>query len=315
MNDTTPTQQPTVSTQPIQGNSLLNSLLAPLIQPGLQLQQTQAEIPNIQQQTQESAAQTALAQGEMAPVAQKANVVQFQQNAKQILDAVKDKNGYVDPKLFETLQSQGQGLGLNADQFFQNFGAYSDPTQQINYNTPEGRELADAKSQIVRQVEAQVNQYNKIPDAQKGIVSSGYLADLGPVGQLLAPDAYAYQLAKGGFAGQFKNLTQVNRVTQAELNNWANLLPDATDSPETVNKKIQELDTNIQATFNSSYGLDPSFMKQYGGNNTPVSPTIPAGNASATIPMQSPSGNKYHVPQSQLFRSMQNGYSPFTQTQ
>lgn len=293
-----------ITPQQIQQSPFLSSIFAPMLEPGLGVQQTQAGIANTQ-------VQTSLAQGELAPVTQKANVVAFQNNARQILDAAKGSDGYVNPKVFETLQNQAEGYGVNADNFFQNFGNYSDPTQQVNYNTPEGRQLADAKSQIVRQVEAQVNQYNKIPDAQKGVLSTAYLEGMGPVGKLLAPDAYAYQIAKNGFAGQFKNLTQVNRVTQAELSQWQGLLPDATDSPEVVKKKMQELDTNIQATFNSSYGLSPTFMSQYGGNSTNTPSSNQSGNQ--MVPMRSPSGSTYNVPRGQLFRAQQNGYSTVNQ--
>ncbi len=289
--------------QQIQANPLLNAIVAPYLQPGAQLGQTQAS--------------TALTQADLPPAQQKSSQVAFMQNARSLLDSAKDKNGYVDPKVYNTLQQQASSLNIPLDQFGSTFEGYTDPQKQIGINTPEGRAQSQGYGLVKRNIQQQLSQFNDIPQQEKGVWGNANIASQGVLQTALnnplalgskatqmyegtknylqqnAPNALAYQQATGGLASQLKGLIGQSglRVTQAEIDNWQSLMPAPGDSPETINKKVSELDASLKSTFNSDTGLDSKYLPQQNNRqatNQNGNPTLVAG--STNTPQQTGGG-------------------------
>lgn len=193
---------------------------------------------------------------------------QFQSDTQSLFDQNKGQNGYVSPDLYNQQKQKAAGLGIQADQFDQSFEhSYTDPTS-IEYNTSTGFANRNAAGEIKRQIQSQIDQYNAIPDNQKGPVKS-FLEQIGPLGQYLAPEATAYEQSTSGLAAQLKGLIGGTglRVTQSELNNWMGLLPSPHDTQEVVNKKLSELNSSIKATFNTQQGLDDKYLPKQAQQN------------------------------------------------
>ena len=268
--------------QQIQQSPLLQTLFAPYLSGGIQNTQVQTQTGEVASQTQNIQAglsgvqaQSQISQANIASAQQKADQVTFLQTTQKHFDAIQKSGGYIDPNTYNTLQAQATSLGIPQETFDSTFGSsYTDPTKQINYNTAQGRDLKNTEQTVVRQINAQLQQYYQIPESQRGLISKADFSDIPILGQILAPDAVGYEASKAGLAGQLKGLVGVNRVTQPELNNWLNLLPNATDTKEVAAKKINELDSSIKATFNTNSGLDPKYTSpnSNGSGNTVTPP-------------------------------------------
>lgn len=240
--------------------SLMNSVLSSLKQPAAQLQETQAA----------TGAEGASAQASIESAQRTAQDIQLAQRQQQqqqfindsqsLFDKNKQQTGYVSPDIYNTQKQKAAALGINADDFDKLYEHnYTDPTS-IDYNTSSGFSNRNAYSEIKRQIQASVDQYNKIPDSQKGVFKSGAEQLIPGLSSILAPDALAYQASTAGFAGQLKGITGATRVTDAELSRWQNLLPSPRNSEEQNSKNLQILDAQLKATFNTHVGLDDKYL-------------------------------------------------------
>jgi hypothetical protein len=126
-----------------------------------------------------------------------------------------------------------------------------------------------AKKDIVGNLNTVLGIFNNIPGSQKGAVF-GKQAKLPVVGGMVAPEAREYLDQKGSFAMKLKDLMTSGtgiRMTQAEINNWSNLLP----SPDKTDKQNQlDIDT-LNKLVNSKFGtsIDPSVI-----SGTPATESI-----------------------------------------
>ncbi len=194
---------------------------------------------------------------------------QFINQAQQQLKEAKGKNKYVDPTTYNDLLGKFVATGGNEADFNSKFNQYTDPNKIINYNTPEGRANQQAYGQIQRQIQGRLDQYNQIPSAQKGVFSVAQAENIPVIGQLIAPHAYTYDQSKQGFAAQLKGIAGGGpgsglRVNDSELEKWANLIPSATDSQTVAHDKLNQLNTAIKSTFNTSTGLDTHYLPSNG---------------------------------------------------
>lgn len=248
---------PTDSAQFMQ--NWMNAYKAGVQQPVAQLQQTQAETGAARAS---AAAASEAAQNTALQIQQKQL---FNTYGQQMQKAADPKTGIVPPQVYNAIKNQavGAGVGITADQFDSQFEhAYADPTS-IDYNTSTGFANRNAQGEIKRQIQAQLDQFNQVPDWQKGPAKS-FFEQLGPAGQYFAPEATAYENSTQGLAAQLKGLVAGTglRVTQAELDRWASLLPSPRNSDAVNNKNLQILDAQLKATFNTPEGLDPKYLPQ-----------------------------------------------------
>lgn len=248
----------------IQANPLLNSLLAPYLQAGAGLAQTQASTTNTQLAAPGIAAQSQSDIANMAAAKQNADRVNFVNQTQQQFDAAKQQGGYVDPRTYNSTKAKAASLGIEGDNFDKLYQQdYTDPNN-ITYNTAEGRANQQAYGEIKRQTQGLLDQYNSIPDSQKGPAKS-FFEQLGPLGGYLAPQATSYENAAAGLSAQLKGLVGGGqgsglRVTQTELDRWQSLLPSPRNTEAQNQKNIQILDSELKNTFNTPVGLDSKYL-------------------------------------------------------
>ena len=248
------------------------------------------------QSTQTSTAATAQ---NIATGQQQLNQNQFMSNTQDLFAKSKQQNGYVDPNLYNTTQQAASKYNITSDAFDKAFGNYTDPNS-INYNTASGRTNQSALGDVQRQMGAILDAYNQIPQDQRGVTGKAGIAVQNPavgltsdpvdyVKSLLegsntylqknAPEAASYLTTKTGLAAQLKDIVGAGsgsgvRVTQTELNNWQNLLPDPTNSDAVNQDHLVQLDNLIKAKFNTPTGLPSQYLPH---TNTPA-PTQGSGN-------------------------------------
>lgn len=222
-------------------------------QPQASLQQTQAGIPGV---VAESSLRTTEAQG-----------VDAMKNAATALKMAQDKEGKVSPEIYNTIKNNTVGATIPSEQFDKAFESqYVDPTKPIEYNTTKGFEAKSAFGEIRRQVHAQIDAYNSIPEDQKGLISKSAVEGVPLIGQqlqqLLAPQALEYEKNIGGLSAQLRELAGGAgiRVSQTELDRWANLLPSPRKTEIQNGKDLQILDSQIKAAFNTDIGIDPKYL-------------------------------------------------------
>jgi hypothetical protein len=233
-------------------------------QPAAQLQETQAAAGA-------AGASAANSESEIKAREQELAQHQFLQDTQKLFTAKKDKGGYVDPDLFNKTKQLATHIGIGGDAFDSVFAkaGYVNPTKIINYNTAEGMANQQAYNEIKRQIQAQIDKYNSIPGAQKGLFSTAQIEKIPFLGQLLAPDAVSYEKSREGLSAQLKGIAGAGagsgvRVSNTELERWANLIPSATDAPTVAHKNIQTIDSQLKATFNTPQGLDSHYLPSNG---------------------------------------------------
>ena len=193
----------------------------------------------------------------------------FEASAQKLLDKAKGKGKYVDPKTYNDIKAQFSGVGGDEPTFDARFGQYTDPTKIINYNTPEGRANQEAYSKITRQLQAQIDQYHNVPRDQKDLFSKGALADVPVLGQLIAPQAYSYESNRKALAGQLSAIVGGGpgsglKVTNADMDRWAKLLPSTTNTSNVNEQNLSALDKQLKAAFNVPKGLDTHYLPSNG---------------------------------------------------
>lgn len=185
------------------------------------------------------------------------------------LEQAKGKSKYVDPQTYNNLKGQFVATGGNEGDFDAKFNQYTDPTKVINYNTPEGRANQEAYGKITRQLQAQLDQYHAIPGDQKTLLSKGVVADVPILGQLVAPQAASYENNRKALAGQLSSLVGGGegsglRVSNADMDRWAKLLPSTMNTASVNNQNLQSLDKQIKAAFNVPTGIQQHYLPSNG---------------------------------------------------
>lgn len=248
---------------------LLRSLFA---QPMAELQQTRAGAAAAGQSAATSATEQQnllLQQKQEQQAVQRQN---FKIQTQQQFDANKNAEGFIPPSIYNNAKAQASAIGIGDGEFDGLFKQpYTDPSN-IAYNTPEGRINQQAYGEVQRKINTLLDSYSAIPADQKGLFSKSLTEGVPFLGQILAPQAYSYDKTAQGLATELKSIVGGGpgsglRITQAELTNWANLLPTPRNSDAVNQANIQKLDKQIKATFNTPTGVNPKYLPQTQNQN------------------------------------------------
>lgn len=194
----------------------------------------------------------------------------FISDAQKTLSQARGKNKYVDPNAYNTLKEQFAATGGDAATFDAKFAPnYTDPNN-MNYNTNQGLAARQAYTVTKKGFQTTLDQYNSIPEDQKGLLKP--LAELSRIpvlGALLAPHATEYENAKKGLAATLASTVGGGegsglRISQTELDNWSNLLPSPHKTSTQNNIDIKQLNKRLEAKFGPGAGLDSHYLPSKG---------------------------------------------------
>lgn len=122
------------------------------------------------------------------------------------------------------------------------------------------------QSQLQDTFETTTGVINNILDQYAGAKTNPFLGGL--LKNIPLTEQHRYEQQRQGLSVALKDISGAGagsgvRVTQAELDKWANLLPKVNETYENNRKNIISLDNNLKAKFHGK-GLDSSYLKQFG---------------------------------------------------
>lgn len=236
----------------------------------LQGQNTQASTANTQLNSDATIAKLPAITAETVVAKNKTDQLNFIKSTAQDLAKVTGGDGHVSPSDYNKAKEKAMALSIPESDFDNIMQSYVDP-KNIYYNTPDGRSAQNALDTTKRQIQSLLDAYTSIPNSEKGVISRSSLNGIpvigDSIGQMVSPEAASYEKNRIGLSAQLASIAGAGtgsgvRITQTELNNWANLLPSTRNSVAGNKKNMEQLDSLIKAKFNVGQGLDPKYLPQ-----------------------------------------------------
>lgn len=234
--------------------ALLNSILSGVQQPTAQLQETSAGAAAAGASAGLSAQNTAnaaLQQQQLQAGVDRLNIIK---TAGDIFKKSADKNGYVDPKLYNAALGSWTQAGGDATDFHNKFeNQYVNPNN-VFYDTPDAKAARGALP-VIKQV---VDSYNNLHTTGQAVKD---MENIPIIGNYIKQNLFHAQSAHDTFlTGEVGNIRQIAgagpsqgfRFNLNELNNIAGLLPTSYDNKATANDKLDQLNTFLQEKMGTS---------------------------------------------------------------